>query len=72
MGDANSSVTRVWPVFETLIATDPSAGTLVYPLKPATYERLLVHGRERSVAELLHGGRVVRLELRGLPFGRAA
>jgi len=32
MGEANSSVTRVWPVFETLIAGDPSGRTWLRPL----------------------------------------
>jgi 5-methylcytosine-specific restriction endonuclease McrBC regulatory subunit McrC len=58
--------------YAALYDADQVTASLVYPLKPATYERLRTQGRERSVAELLHGGRVVRLELRGLPFGRAA
>jgi hypothetical protein len=58
--------------YAALYDADKITASLVYPLRPTTYERLRSQGRERSVAELLHGGRVVRLELRGLPFGRAA
>ena len=42
---------------------------LAYPLRRGTYESLVARGRERSTAELLHGGRLLRIELRGLPFG---
>lgn len=45
--------------------------TLVYPLRPATFTRLHAQGRDRSTADLLHGGRRVSLELRGVPFGAA-
>ena len=31
MGEANSSVTRVWPVFDTLFAADPSGGMWLGP-----------------------------------------
>ena len=57
--------------YAALYQADEITASLVYPLRPATFERLRARGRDRSVAELLHGGRVVRLELRGLPFGRA-
>lgn len=44
--------------------------SLVYPLRWETWKSLNARGRDRSSAELLHGGRRVHLELRGLPFGR--
>jgi len=46
--------------------------TLVYPLRVETWTRLAARGRDRVFAELFHGGRTVRLELRGMPFGRAS
>ena len=42
---------------------------LVYPLRRGTFEALASRGRDRSNADLLHGGRLLRIELRGLPFG---
>jgi hypothetical protein len=42
---------------------------LVYPLRRATYEALAERGRDRSVAQLMHGARRVELELRGVGFG---
>lgn len=43
--------------------------TLVYPLRPATFEALHARGRDVAQAELFHGGRHLTLRLRGLPFG---
>jgi hypothetical protein len=45
---------------------------LVYPLRSSTYAALRARGRDVARAELLHGGRNLTLELRGLPFGAAA
>jgi hypothetical protein len=55
--------------YASLYAADEVRASLVYPLRRATYEALARRGRERSVANLLHGARCVRLELRGVPFG---
>ena len=43
--------------------------TLVYPLRQLTYASLVERKKDRSVAELYHGGRRITLELRGIPFG---
>ncbi|MCL4819364.1 MAG: McrC family protein [Vicinamibacteria bacterium] len=43
--------------------------TLVYPLRPVTFEALRLRGRDVASAELLHGGRQLTLRLQGLPFG---
>ena len=43
--------------------------TLVYPLRQSTYNALRERHRESSFADLFHGGRQIRLELRGIPFG---
>jgi len=43
--------------------------TLVYPLRPATWEALRARGRDVSRAELFHGGRRVTVELRGIGGG---
>jgi len=52
-------------------ATEITA-TLVYPLRWETWSKLEARGRDRVFAELFHGGRTVKLELRGLPFGSRA
>jgi len=56
--------------YASLYSADEVRATLVYPLRTATYDALKQRGRDVSVANLLHGARQVRLELRGLPFGR--
>ncbi|RPJ69693.1 MAG: hypothetical protein EHM24_17855 [Acidobacteria bacterium] len=43
--------------------------TLVYPLRRGTWEHLHARGHDVSSADLYSGGRHVRLELRGIPFG---
>jgi putative restriction endonuclease len=40
-----------------------------YPLRHSTWEALHERKRDRARAELFHGKRCIRLELRGLPFG---
>ena len=55
--------------YASLYEADEVTATLVYPLRFSTYRMLEERGRDRSYAELFHGGRTVRLELRGLPFG---
>ena len=55
--------------YAALYSADEVKATLVYPLRKATFEALHERGRDVSTANLLHGARQVRLELRGLPFG---
>ncbi|MBI4333862.1 MAG: hypothetical protein HY673_21580 [Chloroflexi bacterium] len=55
--------------YASLYEAKQVTATLVYPLRDSTYSVLRERHHERSFAELLHGGRRVRLELRGLPFG---
>lgn len=45
--------------------------SLVYPLRRRTWESLATQGRDRWQAELFAKGRVIRMELRGLPFGHS-
>lgn len=56
--------------YAALFDADEITATLVYPLRLATWEALKEQGRDISHAELVQGGRRLRLELRGLPFGR--
>ena len=55
--------------YASLYDADEVTATLVYPLRCSTLLMLRERSRDRSYAELLHGGRTVHLELRGLPFG---
>jgi hypothetical protein len=55
--------------YASLYDVQDITATLVYPLRRATWEALRELGRDRARAELFHGNRCVRLELRGLPFG---
>jgi len=43
--------------------------SLIYPLRKSTWENLKTRHRDVAVAELVAGGRQIRLELRGIPFG---
>jgi hypothetical protein len=43
--------------------------TLMYPLRRDTWNTLVEQQRDTTTSELVHGGRRVLLELRGLPFG---
>jgi 5-methylcytosine-specific restriction endonuclease McrBC regulatory subunit McrC len=58
--------------YAALFDADVVTATLVYPLRRPTWEALRLRGRDIARANLLHGGRNVRLELRGLPFGSTA
>ena len=58
--------------YAALYEADEVTATLVYPLRHATWEALHRRGRDVARAELSHGGRAIRLELRGLPFGGGA
>ena len=55
--------------YASLYEAQEVTATLAYPLRHSTYVSLREQHRDRSFAELEHGGRVVHLELRGLPFG---
>jgi hypothetical protein len=55
--------------YAALFDADEVTATLVYPLRWETYRALHQQGRDVATAELAHGGRSLRLELRGLPFG---
>jgi hypothetical protein len=55
--------------YASLYEADEITASLVYPLRRETYEALAARGCDRSVAELVRGGRRVVLELRGRPFG---
>jgi hypothetical protein len=55
--------------YAALYEAEEITATLVYPLRRRTWEVLSAHNRDVSRADLLHGGRRVTLELRGLPFG---
>jgi 5-methylcytosine-specific restriction endonuclease McrBC regulatory subunit McrC len=55
--------------YASLYEADEVIATLVYPLRSSTFAALQEQHRDCAIAELLHGGRHVRLELRGLPFG---
>lgn len=52
-----------------LFAAESVRATLVYPLRARTYEALRDRGRDLASADLVHGARRIRLELRGVPFG---
>ena len=55
--------------YASLYEANEVTATLVYPLRSSTFAALQEQHRDCAVADLLHGGRHVRLELRGLPFG---
>jgi hypothetical protein len=57
--------------YASLYEAEEVRATLVYPLRRSTWEHLRARGRDVSVAEHWAGGRHVRLELRGVPFGGA-
>ncbi len=58
--------------YASLYGADDIAATLVYPLRHETWVALRKQQRDRTTAELVHGGRRVVLELRGLSFGLGA
>lgn len=55
--------------YAALYSAEEVKASLIYPLRRSTFDALERRGRDRSVANLLHGSRRVRLELRGVPFG---
>jgi 5-methylcytosine-specific restriction endonuclease McrBC regulatory subunit McrC len=58
--------------YASLYEADEVVATLVYPLRRDTWEALEGRRHDVSRAELLHGGRRVMLQLRGLPFGTSS
>jgi hypothetical protein len=58
--------------YASLYEAEEITATLVYPLQYETWVTLKKQQRDRATAELVHGGRRVVLELRGLPFGLRA
>jgi 5-methylcytosine-specific restriction endonuclease McrBC regulatory subunit McrC len=57
--------------YASLYDAEEVTATLVYPLRFNTWEALRSRRRDAAFADLFHGSRRVRLELRGIPFGRA-
>jgi hypothetical protein len=57
--------------YASLYDADDVTATIVYPLKSATWEALRAKQRDTAFADLFHGSRRVRLELRGIPFGQS-
>jgi hypothetical protein len=55
--------------YAALFDAEEVTATLVYPLRHVTWRALHARRRDISWASLLHGGRRVAVELRGLPFG---
>lgn len=58
--------------YASLYQADEVTAVLVYPVRQDTWEALRDRGRDSSRAELLHGGRRMSVELRGLPFGKVS
>jgi len=58
--------------YAALYDAEEVTATLVYPLRPETWRALRERGRDVSRAQLLHGGRRVSVELRGMAFGGGA
>ena len=56
--------------YASLFDAEEITATLLYPLRWQTWSELEPDKRHVAVANLVHGGRSIRLELRGLPFGR--
>lgn len=56
--------------YASLFDAEEVSATLVYPLRQATWEHLNARSRDVSVADHWAGGRHVRLELRGVLFGK--
>ncbi len=55
--------------YASLFKAEHVRATLMYPLRIGTYRVLAERGRDRSRATLSYGGRLVEVELRGVPFG---
>lgn len=55
--------------YAALYEADEVTATLAYPLRAETWASLRERGDDAAQADLLHGGRRVRVEVRGFPFG---
>jgi 5-methylcytosine-specific restriction endonuclease McrBC regulatory subunit McrC len=55
--------------YAALYDAEEITATLVYPVRFDTWKALKSRGMDISSADLLHGGRRITLQLRGLPFG---
>lgn len=58
--------------YASLYEAESVTATLAYPLRIDTWEALRENGQSVASADLLHGGRTVRLEVCGFPFGGLA
>ncbi len=55
--------------YASLFEAEQVTASLIYPLRFDSWNSLLEREKTVASAELSHGGRSVRLEIRGLPFG---
>jgi hypothetical protein len=55
--------------YTSVFDADEVTASLVYPLRRATWEGLRARGQDTWHAAIVSKGRLIRLELRGLPFG---
>ncbi len=55
--------------YASLYDADDVTATLAYPVRMETWKALHAMGQDTAHADLFHGGRRVRLEVRGFPFG---
>jgi hypothetical protein len=55
--------------YASLYDADEVTASLIYPLRRTTWDGLRERRRDCAHAELYHGNRRIKLELRGLPFG---
>jgi hypothetical protein len=55
--------------YASLYDAEDVTATLAYPVRMETWMALHEMRQDTAHADLFHGGRHVRLEVRGLPFG---
>jgi hypothetical protein len=55
--------------YASLFEAEEVTATLAHPLRIGTWKALCEQRRDVARAELFHGGRTLRLEILGLPFG---
>jgi len=58
--------------YASVFEAEKVTASLVYPLRRPTYEALRTRHQETWRADVSTGGRMIQLELRGLPFGAEA
>jgi 5-methylcytosine-specific restriction endonuclease McrBC regulatory subunit McrC len=58
--------------YSSLYEADEVTASLIYPLRQNTWEALRERRRDCAQAQLYHGNRKIKLELRGIPFGRVS